>query len=95
MHGTTCVVRIGGGFEPIVNYIFRTQDQHRRLIKKHMDKEGKPYEKVVEEYVNKFHRSKPKTAQVMQKMKWFIARQAYFHYGEQPPNLPGSQEVMQ
>jgi hypothetical protein len=60
-----------------------------------MDKENKSYEKAVEDNVNKFYRSKPKTNQVMQKMKWFIARQAYFHYGEQAPQLPGSNEIMQ
>jgi len=24
MQGTTCVVRIGGGFEPVLNYTLRT-----------------------------------------------------------------------
>lgn len=95
MHGTTCVVRIGGGFEPILNYTIRTQEQHRRIIRKQMEKDQKTYENVVEDYVNKFYRSKPKTKGVMQKMRWFIARQAYFHYGEQPPDLPGSHELMQ
>ena len=39
-----------------------------------MEKEKLTYEKVVEDYVNKFYRSKPKTKAVMQKMRWFIAR---------------------
>jgi hypothetical protein len=91
MHGNTCVVRIGGGFEPLLNYTIRTQEQHRRAIKKIMEKDQKSYEKTVEDQINKYYRSKPKTTNVMNKMKWFIARQGYFHYGQQIPEIPNSE----
>jgi hypothetical protein len=53
MHGNTCVVRVGGGFEPIEKYALRMQDQHRRTLKKQMKKEEKSYVQVIEDLLMK------------------------------------------
>lgn len=80
MHGATCVVRTGGGFEPLEQYALRNQEKHRRKYRKEMTKDGRRYESVVDEMLFKHIRSKPKVVEIMQKMQWYFGKQGYLHY---------------
>jgi hypothetical protein len=59
-----------------------------------MGGQQKSYEEVIEDMVNKHFRSKPKTKATMSKIKWYLARQGFFHYDQKLPDLPGTNEVM-
>ena len=85
MHGNTCVVRIGGGFQPIDLYVQRNQEVHKRAIRKIMEKEGKSYMEVVSDMVYKHLRSNKQVAGVMGKMAIILQRQAYMHFGGSLP----------
>lgn len=87
MHGNTCVVRIGGGFEPIEQYVVRCQDQQRRIILKAMVKEQIGYEQILEGMLTKYIRNKNKVFVVMQNMKWYFAKQGYLYYGQAMPEM--------
>ena len=66
LHSEVCIWK-----DPVVA---QQRTKSIRLLHKQMEKDSKTYENVVEDFVNKFYRSKPKTKAVMQKMRWFIAR---------------------
>ena len=52
--GTTCVIRVGGGFENLVEYITRHQEEELAKIDKMMDDNNKSYVQVIKDLLNKF-----------------------------------------
>lgn len=45
--GTSCVVRVGGGFETLEAYLLRYEEEELKKINKLMETEGKTYLEVV------------------------------------------------
>lgn len=45
--GTICMVRVGGGWERLEDYIYRVQDQEIDKIKRLMTEVNKPYQLVM------------------------------------------------
>lgn len=52
--GTTCVVRVGGGFENMQAYILRVQEDQMTKLEKIMKEQNKTLKQVVADLVRKF-----------------------------------------
>lgn len=51
---TTCVVRVGGGFENLEDFISRNEEFELNKIKTIMEQEQKEYEEVIKDLLNKY-----------------------------------------
>ena len=54
MKGTTCVVRVGGGFDNLETYILRNEEQELNKIKQTMIQNNQAYEDVIKDLSTKY-----------------------------------------
>jgi len=54
LRNSTCMVRVGGGFERMEDYIARNQDSELDKIRKMMSENGKTYDQVIVELLQKY-----------------------------------------
>ena len=54
LKGNVCMVRVGGGFEKLEEYIGRSQDMECEKIRKIMREEAKKYRQVILEMLQKY-----------------------------------------